>query len=77
MQSIPNIIARFMVLAGSHQGIIRDLVYGSDTLKDQLEALCRLEKALSMRSCCFFELYKTDYGKRFGLPGCIKGMVRY
>lgn len=75
MQSIPDIIARFMVLANSHQGIIRDLVYGSDTLRDQLDALCQLINTLSIPTCCFFELYATDYGIRFGCPGYIKGMV--
>ncbi|KAI1498085.1 hypothetical protein F5X99DRAFT_342248 [Biscogniauxia marginata] len=75
MQSIADIIARFAVLAGSHQGIIRDLVYGDTILGDQLEALCRLRDTLSIPTCCFFELYMTDYGKRFGLPGYIKGMV--
>lgn len=75
MQSIPDIIARFMVLANSHRGIIRDLAYGNDTLKDQLDALCQLKNTLSIPTCCFFELYATNYGKRFGCLGCLKGMV--
>ncbi|KAL7896792.1 hypothetical protein HDV63DRAFT_405326 [Trichoderma sp. SZMC 28014] len=28
-----------------------------------------------MSTYCFFEQFKTDYGKRFGVPGIIKGMV--
>ncbi|KND91708.1 Kinesin light chain 1 [Tolypocladium ophioglossoides CBS 100239] len=75
MQSIADFAAQFMVLAGSQRGIIRDLTFDNETLRDQLQEFCQLCKRLYMPTCCFFELYKTDYGKRYRLPGLFRGMV--
>jgi hypothetical protein len=75
MKNIADISARFMVLAGSHRGIIKDLLCDMPTQQDKLQEFCLLEQSLSIPLCCFFELYRTDYGKRFGIPGLFKGMV--
>jgi hypothetical protein len=75
MQKFADTLAQTMVLAGSSRGIIKDLDYDNTTLADQLQEFCRLRDALSIPVCCFFELFKTDYGKRFGIPGMVRGMV--
>ncbi len=75
MQSIADVVAKLMMLSGAHWGILRDLAYDNAVLRDKLDAFCRLQKRTSMLACCFFELYSTDYGRRFGLPGWFRGMV--
>lgn len=75
MQSIADIAARFMVLAGSYRGIIKDLVCDLPTQQDKLQEFCKLERSLSIPISCFFEKYRTDYGRKFRLPGLFKGMV--
>ena len=75
MQNIADVIAQFMVLAGSHRGIIKDLSIDNPSLTDRLQEFCRLRDTMSIPACCFFELYKTDYGRRFGIPGLFGGMV--
>lgn len=75
MQSIADIAARFMVLAGSYRGIVKDLVRDLPTQQDKLQDFCKLERSLSIPISCFFEKYRTDYGRKFGLPGLFKGMV--
>lgn len=75
MHSMAKFAARFMSWAGSHRGILRDLGYDDQTLRDKLQEFCRLQQSMSIPVCCFFELYETDYGRRFGLPGLFRGMV--
>jgi hypothetical protein len=60
---------------GSDWGIIADLGYDNSTLRDEIDKFGALVKKLNMSTYCFFEQFKTDYGKRFGVPGIIKGMV--
>jgi hypothetical protein len=62
--------------AGSHRGIIKDLDYDNPALLDKLDGFCRLRTSLSIPVSCFFELYETDYGRRVGVGGVAKGMVR-
>lgn len=75
MQRVAGIVASMMVLVDSYIGIIRDLAYDNDYLRDKLDEFCRLKENTSIPKVCFFEQYKTDYGRRFRLPGFIRGMV--
>ncbi len=75
MLSLADKVAQVMVLAGSHRGIIEDLAFGSTTLRDKLREFCTLEDTKSIPMYCFFEFYKSDYGRRFGIPGLFQGMV--
>lgn len=75
MQSMADFAAQIMVLTGSQRTIIRDLAFDNATLRDKLQEFCQLCKRLSMPTCCFFELYMTDYGKRFRVPGIFRGTV--
>lgn len=75
MQLLAIFGAYCMSLAGSDRGIIRDLVYDNGALKDRLHEFCLIRDRYSIPACCFFELYKTDYGRRFGLPGMVRGTV--
>jgi len=74
MQNMADIAAQFMVLAGSDRGIIKDLAPDNATLRDKLHEFCRL-RDMKPITCCFFELYKTDYGRKFRIPGLFRGMV--
>lgn len=75
MQSIAQLAAWIMAPFGSHWGIIADLGYDNATLRDGIQEFGVLMKKLNISTYCFFEQFKTDYGKRFGVPGIIKGMV--
>ncbi|KAI0849478.1 TPR-like protein [Daldinia vernicosa] len=75
MKWIAIVIAWLMALVYSHVGIIRDLGYDNSTLRDKVHDLCKLRDKLHLPTCCFFEEYKTDYGKKFGVPGLVKAMV--
>lgn len=75
MQNIADRFAQSMVLAGSHRGIIKDLAFDNPTLRDRLQELCRLRDTMSIPAWCYFEFYRTDYGRRFGIPGLFRGMV--
>lgn len=76
MQPLAMFAAALMTPIGSHSGIVKRLSYDDDDLRDMLQDFCCLCNRLSLTSCCFFELYETDYGKRGGFSGAIKGMVR-
>jgi len=67
--------ARLMQPASSHRGIVRELDFDDDALLDKLHFFCRLRNRLSIPVSCFSELYETDYGRRFGINGLVKGMV--
>ncbi|KAK7398584.1 hypothetical protein QQX98_012040 [Neonectria punicea] len=68
-------IARLMGPAGSHRGIIKDLGYDEPSLRDSLHSFCRLQNRLSTPVSCCCELLKTDYGRRHGVGGMVKGMI--
>ena len=61
--------------SGSHNGITRELGFDEPILLDKLHGCCRLLNKLSIPASCFSELYETDYGRRYGVRGAIKGMV--
>lgn len=69
-------MAQLNGLAGSHRGITKELDFDEPVLLDKLHRFCRLRNRLSTPVSCFSELYETDYGRRVGLSGVIKGMVR-
>jgi tetratricopeptide (TPR) repeat protein len=75
MQPLASFCASCMSLVGADGGVIRDLVYDNDTLRDLLHEFCQIRDRYLIPACCFFELYETDYGKRFGLPGLFRGRV--
>lgn len=75
MQPIAQLAAWIMAPFGSSWGIIADLGYDNSTLRDEIDKFGALVKELNISTYCFFEQFKTDYGKRFGVPGIIKGMV--
>lgn len=75
MNFVANIIASCMALAGSHRGIVKDLGYDSVALQDKRKELCRIIKSYFIPVYCFFELYSTDIGRRFGFPGILRGTV--
>lgn len=75
MHGVANIAARLMFLAGSHRGVLETLGYDNQLLRDKLQEFCRLQTSTSIATCCFFEVYDIDYGRRFGLPGLLRGMV--
>lgn len=61
--------------ASSHRGITKELGFDEPVLLDRLHRFCRLCNKLSISVACFSELYETDYGRRFGIGGILKGMV--
>ncbi|KAI6777606.1 Ankyrin-1, partial [Emericellopsis cladophorae] len=88
-QTLAEIAAWFSRFVGSHDGIVRDLAYDDENLMDTLHYFCRLRNTLSLTTCCFFELHKTDYAKKMlgvGWPSkervvdeasaCIPGLER-
>ncbi|KAF2156394.1 TPR-like protein [Myriangium duriaei CBS 260.36] len=75
MQSLADRLARLMILAGSSRTILRDLSLDNDTLWETLQDFCRLERKLNLPIVCFFELLRTTFGRRFNIPGALKGMV--
>lgn len=75
MLKTANLAAKFLSFAGSHRGILQDLKYDNQHLKDKLQKLCELQQSLRIPACFCFELYETDYGRRFRVPGLIRGMV--
>lgn len=60
---------------GSHRGITEWLRFDGPELRDKLHRFCHLRNMLSLPISCFYELYETDYGRRFGISGVAKGMV--
>ncbi|KAK4070042.1 hypothetical protein Purlil1_13560 [Purpureocillium lilacinum] len=61
--------------AGSHRGITRELGFDEPELLDRLHRFCRLRNSLLTPVACFSELYETDYGRRSGVGGLVKGIV--
>ncbi|KAI2630005.1 hypothetical protein GGS21DRAFT_492114 [Xylaria nigripes] len=75
MQVIAKLLASLMKHQGSHGGIISELAQGNKHLADAVYAFCELMNSLDIPITCFFELYESDYGKRIGFLGSIRGMV--
>ncbi|EWG46519.1 hypothetical protein FVEG_06980 [Fusarium verticillioides 7600] len=75
MHGVANFVARLLFPVGSHRGVLEALGYDNQLLRDKLQEFCRLRESTSIPTCCFFEAYDTDYGRRFGLPGLFRGMV--
>ncbi|KAI6080516.1 hypothetical protein F4821DRAFT_55383 [Hypoxylon rubiginosum] len=75
MQSLAEKVAWLMTLAGSHDGIIRELEQDNKHITDKVHAFSQLRNKMDLPICCFIELYNSDYGKRFGIPGLVRGMV--
>ncbi|KAL7934294.1 peptidase C14 [Trichoderma chlorosporum] len=75
MQPIAQLATWIMAPFHSHWGIIADLSYDNANLRDKMHTFGELVEKFNIPVHCFFELYKTDYGKRFGIPDVIKGMV--
>ncbi|PTB63088.1 pfs domain-containing protein [Trichoderma citrinoviride] len=68
-------LVKLKSFSGSHNGITRELGFDEPILLDKLHGFCRLLNKLSIPASCFSELYETDYGRRYGVRGAIKGMV--
>ncbi|KAI5457784.1 hypothetical protein BGZ63DRAFT_427817 [Mariannaea sp. PMI_226] len=71
--SILDFAPRLMFLAGSHRGLFRDLTYDHHVLQDKLREFRQLPWSIPV--CCFFEQHETDYGRRFGYPKLVRGLV--
>ncbi|KAF2148124.1 TPR-like protein [Myriangium duriaei CBS 260.36] len=69
MQKLADLAAKITILAGSQRTIIRDLNIDNEMLWDKLRELYQLQKRLAVPIYCFFELFDTDYGKRFAPEG--------
>jgi hypothetical protein len=76
LQFTADFFAKLMQPMGSHRGILKELDFDDAVLRDKTHNFCRLYVRLSIPVCCCFELYDTDYGRRFGVGGIAKGMVR-
>ncbi|KAK3357688.1 hypothetical protein B0T25DRAFT_166748 [Lasiosphaeria hispida] len=74
MHTFANRAAQFMSLSGSHRGIIDELELNNPALVEKIEEFCQLPDMTAVTRC-FFELYETDYGRRFRIPGMVTGMV--
>ncbi|GJD05085.1 pfs domain-containing protein [Colletotrichum higginsianum] len=68
-------LAQLMAPAGSHRGVTKELGFDGPELRDRLHRFCRLRNRLSMPVSCFFELFETDYGQRFGIRRVVKGTI--
>jgi hypothetical protein len=75
-QPLLDSLTKLMAPAGSHDGIVRDLGYDDARLRDRIHYFCRLCNELSMPVSCFYELHDTDVGRRSGVSGVMKGIVR-
>lgn len=52
---------------GSHGSILKDLREDSETLSDMLHKFTCWLFRCTVPVVCFYELYETDYGKRWGI----------
>ena len=75
MAWLTRLISWIMSPRGSHPGIIRQLDYGNNSLRDTLILFQRLSKEISMPTYCFYEKKRTDYGTKYVMQGLISGMV--
>jgi hypothetical protein len=75
MQFWADVFAKAMYFSGSHRGMIKELGYDDPALTDKLHLFCMLRNKLLIPVSCFHELYESDYGRKFGIGGIVKGMV--
>ncbi|KAH8645473.1 hypothetical protein BX600DRAFT_519485 [Xylariales sp. PMI_506] len=75
MKPLADVLAKLMRPVGSHDGVLKGLGYDDPDLRDSLHNFCRLGNKLNIDVSCFYELFETDYGKRFHAGGLLKGMV--
>ncbi|KAI3343673.1 hypothetical protein F4824DRAFT_440720 [Ustulina deusta] len=75
MQYLAKLVAWLTALLGSHGGIITDLGLDSKPLADKVHAFSELRSRLNIPTTCFFELYNSDYGKKFGFAGLFQQRV--
>ncbi|MCJ1312483.1 hypothetical protein MMC25_006157 [Agyrium rufum] len=68
MQIHVRIAAFFLSPLGSQIGIIEKISYENEDLFHKLTAFCHLIRRSSLPVSCFYEVYDTDYGKRFRIP---------
>ncbi|KAF2148017.1 hypothetical protein K461DRAFT_248275 [Myriangium duriaei CBS 260.36] len=75
MQTAAKYIAKINTYAGSSETAVRDLTFDNAEVWDKVHELCQLQTRTGFRTFCFFELYQTDYGKKFGVRGIFERMV--
>jgi hypothetical protein len=75
MQPLANVVTTFMRPLDSHGGIIEELKFDGEIAQDVLHNFCCLRNRLFIPVSCFYELYKTDYGKKIGITGLVRDMV--
>ena len=75
MAWLSRLVAWIMSPRGSHAGIIQQLDYGDTSLCDTLIGFQRFSRETFMSTYCFYKKKSTDYGKKYGIPGLIRGMV--
>ncbi|KAI1312152.1 hypothetical protein F5Y03DRAFT_391118 [Xylaria venustula] len=75
MQDLARKVAWLLTPLGSHAGTIAELEPDGKHLSDQVHAFGQLRNRLDIPTTCFFELYDSDYGKKIGLSGLIRGKV--
>lgn len=68
-------IAKLTKVSRSHDGIVKELSFDNQVLLDKLHEFCSLRNKLFIPVACFFELYETDYGRRYISRGIVQGMV--
>ncbi|KAI1092264.1 hypothetical protein F5B19DRAFT_210405 [Rostrohypoxylon terebratum] len=75
MQSLAAIVTQCLKFLGSHDGLTADLNLDNDHLADKVNDFCVLKNQLGIPSYCFFELLKSDYGKKDKIPGLFKKII--
>lgn len=56
-------------------GIVSNLAYDNEELAETMHEFSALVQSTPMPVVCFYELQKTKFGTRFGLPGLFQGLV--
>lgn len=74
-QPLAEALAFLMRPVGSHRGITGELAFNEPALDDILHRFCGVCNRLSIDVACFCELRQTDYGRRLGIAGVVKGVV--
>lgn len=70
-----NVAAKLLSVFGSHRGILQDLEYDNQHMKDKLHKLCELQQSLRIPACFCFELYQTNYKRQLWVLGMVREMV--
>ncbi|KFY98398.1 hypothetical protein V500_01689 [Pseudogymnoascus sp. VKM F-4518 (FW-2643)] len=56
-------------------GIVGNLAYDDEELADTMHEFAKLAVTTPIPVVCFYELYRSDFGTRLGLPRLFQGMV--